>query len=79
MGPYKVIRAESFLCHAVYRPSLCECYDLYGCGGVGRLVASDTRDQSIHIEGPCQLHGAKMTQHRLVHKGLTSADEAEHL
>ena len=32
------------------------------------------RDRSIHIESACQLHGAKMTQHGLLHKGLTSTD-----
>ena len=37
------------------------------------------RDRIIHKESACQLHGAKMTQHGLVHKGLTSAGKAEHL
>ena len=31
-------------------------------------------DCSIHIERACELHGAKMTQHGLLHKGLASAD-----
>ena len=28
------------------------------------------RDQSKHIERACQLHGAKLTRHGLVHKGF---------
>ena len=37
------------------------------------------RDRRIHIESACQLHGAKMTQYGLVHKGLTSVNLAEDL
>ena len=31
-------------------------------------------DISLHIESACQLHGAKMTRHGLVHKVFASAD-----
>ena len=32
------------------------------------------RDRSIHKESACQLHDAKKSQHRLLHKGSTSAE-----
>ena len=39
-------------------------------------LSGNHRDCSIHIESACQLHGAKMTRHGLLHKRLTSADKA---
>ena len=41
------------------------------------LCCSIHRDHSIHIERTCQLHDMKMTRHGLLHRGLTSADQAE--
>ena len=37
------------------------------------------RDCSIHIESACQLHGTKMTPHRLILKDLIIAYQAERL
>ena len=38
------------------------------------MFGFNLRDGSIHQESVCQLHDMKMTQHRLLSKGLTSAD-----
>ena len=41
---------------------------------VADVLQSDKNDdvgRSIHIERACELHGSKMTQHDLLHKGLT--------
>ena len=44
---------------------------IFCCFQVDRsLAGSDHRDHSIHIERACQLHGAIMTQHGLLHKGF---------
>ena len=39
-----------------------------------RLVLSNHRDRSIHLESACQLCDVKMTRPGLLHLGLTSAD-----
>ena len=42
---------------------------ILGCGFF-LIGAHNHRDLSIHIERACQLHGAIMTQHGLLHEGF---------
>ena len=61
MGPYKVIRAESFLCHAVYRPSLFEYYILQDLRyiAIDKILRQQFKEALMHRKGYFSLSKGK--------------------
>ena len=44
-----------------------------------QIASTGKAKRQHHLESACQVHDVKMAWHRLLHKGLTSADKAERL